>query len=162
MKQLVHSFNAKTFVFFFALLFAAFASKAQILTPGNSMFSPDGKYKLTLESNGNLVLYNNNTQVWQSNTAGQGVTKLNYTFHNVQLTTSSGQSKWESNGVVMTSNINSGIYVNEGAILKLQNDGNLVIDNNAGVNIWYLRDRNGVYLSHGESNIAGGSGQVEP
>jgi WD40 repeat protein len=135
MKKLMHSFNAKTFVFLLALLFSAFAGKAQNvtqltkgseLTIGNSIFSPDGKYKMTLESNGNMVIYNNNTQVWQSNTAGQGVTKCSFQADgNLVLYTATNVAKWAA-----------GLNNTSAATLMLLNDGNLGIFTSGSVKLW--------------------------
>jgi hypothetical protein len=150
MKKLMNSFNTKTSVFLFALFFTAFASNAQNttqlnkgsdLTTGNSIFSPDGKYKITLESNGNMVLYNNNTQVWQSNTAGQGATKLSLQNDgNLVLNTASNQSKWAA------SSNNTAVQR-----LVLSNDGNLLICNNHNAVLWALKDASGSYTTNGSN-----------
>jgi hypothetical protein len=49
----------------------------QLLFPGQVLASPDGKYTLSIESSGNLVLRNSTAQViWATNTAGTGAERL--------------------------------------------------------------------------------------
>ena len=52
-----------------------FSNTIPMLTPGQSIFSPNGLYRLTLQTDGNLVLYQENlpgeTGLWSTRTNGQ-------------------------------------------------------------------------------------------
>jgi hypothetical protein len=81
---------------------------------------------MTLESNGNMVIYNNNTQVWQSNTTGQGVTKCAFQADgNLVLYTATNVAKWAA-----------GLNNTSAATLMLLNDGNLGIFTSSSVKLW--------------------------
>ena len=107
-------------------------SYANVITTGNklsvndSLVSPQGKYQLTYQSDGNLVLHSlpSKEPIWASNTAG--TTPKSATMQadgNWVIRSTSGQV-WASN----TSEYPS-------SILALQDDGNIVIYY-GGVDVW--------------------------
>jgi len=70
------------------------------LTPGQSLFSPNGKFLVTLQGDGNLVVYKNgdNKALWASDTFGKGGTRLIMQGDgNLVLYTASNQPIWASN-----------------------------------------------------------------
>ncbi len=92
------------------------------LNAGDYLQSPDGRYTLIMQSNGNLVLYSaDNAQIWNSGTAGN---LGNYTVMqndgNLVVYTASNAPIWWS-----------ATWTNGASTLKLQNDGNLVLYRNS-------------------------------
>lgn len=91
----------------------------QQLTTGQSLISCDGRFDLTLQTNGNLVLYQGSTPLWASGTAGRGAARVAMQYDgNLVIYSASGQALW-SPGIHSC----CGIFW-----LSVQNDGNLVID----------------------------------
>jgi hypothetical protein len=91
-----------------------------------SVPSCDGRFTLTMQGDGNLVLYQGGTPLWASNTTGTGATRAAMQGDgNLVLYTSAGSPVWASN----TSN-------NAGAHLAVQNDGNTVIYSTSGSALW--------------------------
>jgi hypothetical protein len=89
------------------------------LNHGQSITSPDGRYRLTMQDDGNLVLYRqtDGEPLWQSNTLGQPATHaIMQADGNLVIKASDGRPLWSSH----TSN-------HPGACLFIQNDGNVVI-----------------------------------
>ena len=87
------------------------------LSAGESVSSCDGRFMLVMQGDENLVLYENGSALWQSDTVGSGARSLEMqTDGNLVLYAAHHQAVWSSrtNG-------------NAGATLALQNDGNLVI-----------------------------------
>jgi hypothetical protein len=90
----------------------------QTLTAGNSLVSPQGAYRLTMQTDGNLVEYGPSGATWSSNTAGSG----------------------SNNRLTMQSDGNLVMYTGSGAVpfatgevgsgtndtLAVQDDGNVV------------------------------------
>ena len=100
----------------------------QGLIPGESITSENGKYKLILQLDANLVLYAGTTPLWASGTSGHTIYPWFVTMQgdgNLVLYDSEGQAYWASrtNG-------------NPGSLVIAQNDGNLVIYNSDGHAIW--------------------------
>jgi len=97
-----------------------------ILRADQSIYSPDGRFQLVMQTDGNLVLYGPSGALWSSTTAGSGATFA--------------QTQTDGNFVVYTAaNVpvwSSGTSGNPGAWLALQNDGNLVIYDGSNVAIW--------------------------
>ena len=96
------------------------------LASNQSLASCNGTYKLTMQSDGNLVLYQGSTPLWASNTVGSGADKaILQGDGNFVLYTSSGAPVWASNTAG-----------NTGAYLNVQNDGNVVIYSASGSVLW--------------------------
>jgi hypothetical protein len=98
--------------------FAATLSSGQSLQTGQQLKSDNRRYALTLQSDGNVVLYDRHHQaIWATNTPRSK--PANFTMQtdgNLVLYASSGSPIWASNTVN-----------NPGAYLVVQDDGNLVV-----------------------------------
>jgi len=102
--------------------------KGKKLYPGQQLETADRKFRLTLQQDGNLVLYSTKRATWASVTAGKNVTHLS-----------------------MQGDGNLVLYANKKAIwhtrtdrkgssqLKVQQDGNLVIYNKHGQPTWHTK-----------------------
>jgi hypothetical protein len=92
----------------------------QSLLPGQSLQSDTGVYTLTMQSDGNVVLYNNEHKpLWWTNTGGGLIDPLEFSMQtdgNLVLYDTSGQARWASK-----------TQGNPGAFLNMQNDGNGVV-----------------------------------
>jgi hypothetical protein len=98
----------------------------QQLTAGQSLASCNGDYTLDMQGDGNLVLYQNGTPLWASNTSGSAADEaIMQDDGNLVLYTSSGSPVWAS-----------GTVGNDGADLVVQNDGNVVIYSASGAALW--------------------------
>ncbi|HTH83200.1 MAG TPA: hypothetical protein VL490_09710 [Mucilaginibacter sp.] len=99
-----------------------------VLTPGQSIYSPNGNNRLTLQTDGNLVLYRKNsngseTGIWSSRTAGMASASLYFqTDGNLVIYNSSHTGLWASN---IYSYSGSGVVTN--AYYALQDDGGFVL-----------------------------------
>lgn len=96
------------------------------LNVGQNAYSPDGRLKLAMQSDGNLVLYNkeSGTALWSAGTKG-GSFAVMQGDGNLVVYNTNGHAEW-----------NSGTHGNSGASLALQNDGNMVIYRSDGVAVW--------------------------
>ena len=102
-------------------------SSGQSLAPNQSLTSPNGQYSLVCQSDGNLVLYDNSTDLayWASQTAGKSVSQcLMQSDGNLVVYGNSG-AVW-----------NSGTFGHSGAYLSVQNDRNVVIYAANGQALW--------------------------
>lgn len=92
------------------------------LNPGDYLKSPDGRYSLVMQGDGNLVLYTADaTQIWNSGTASQpGSHAIMQNDGNLVVYNSNNKPLWWSS-----------TWGNGASTLKLQNDGNLVIYRNS-------------------------------
>ena len=98
----------------------------QSLAIGQTLVSCDGRFTLTMQSDGNLVLYQGSTALWATNTVNSGATKaIMQGDGNFVLYTAAGKPVWASNTAG-----------NAGARLVAQNDGNLVIVAAGGAALW--------------------------
>lgn len=107
-------------------------TNASKLLSGQSIYSSNGWYRLTMQADGNLVITNKaNVVTWATNTAGSGATFAWFQADgNFVLYDNSLNVKWTSwNG--------PNYPYNTGTLLWLQPDGNLVIYNAAGQFLWY-------------------------
>lgn len=94
------------------------------IAAGSGIWSADGRFYLTMQTDGNLVLYGPSGALWQSGTSGSGAnTALFQQDGNLVL--------YSTTGAVWASGTNS--YC---ANLALQNDGNLVIYSPTGSVVW--------------------------
>lgn len=97
----------------------------QTLLPTQKLTSQDGRFVLTLQRDGNLVLTFGATILWSSGTAtGRSVYFRVQAGGNAVIADPAGTAIWQSN-----------TGGNAGAVLTLQNDGNLVMKNAAGTTI---------------------------
>jgi hypothetical protein len=96
------------------------------LLAGQSMASPDGRFVLSMQTDGNLVLYGPDGPTWWTGTNGGSDRRMvMQPDGNLVVYNGANQALWASN--------TSG---NPGSTLSLQNDGNLVIVSCAGAPIW--------------------------
>lgn len=100
-------------------------SSGESLYPGQSKTSSNGQYALVYQYDGNLVLSDNDTPVWHSDTAG----------------TSAGEATMQGDGNFVIYSNGSPIRAsntdgNPGAWLAVQNDGNVVIYGPGGNPLW--------------------------
>lgn len=92
-------------------------SGGQTLSAGQSIWSPNGKYQLVMQTNGNLVEYGPSGAVWATGTPSSGNHVTMQTDGNLVVYTSGGQALWQSG-----TGGNSG-----GFVLDLENNGGLQI-----------------------------------
>ncbi|MEJ5915653.1 M15 family metallopeptidase [Pseudokineococcus sp. 1T1Z-3] len=86
------------------------------LSPGQELRSPDGRTRLSLQQDGNLVVYRaDGTPQWNSGTFVRGVRLVQQADGNLVLYTPAGRAVWHS-----------GTY-GGAARLAVQDDGNLVV-----------------------------------
>jgi hypothetical protein len=96
------------------------------LTANQSLVSCSGAFSLTMQGDGNLVLYQSGTALWATNTSGSGADEaILQGDGNLVIYNSSGTAEWAS-----------GTAGNSGAYLDVQNDGNLVIYSASGTALW--------------------------
>jgi hypothetical protein len=87
------------------------------LQRGESIWAPSGEFKLSCQSDGNLVLYRDRTPLWSTGTAGMEVREcVMQADGNLVLYGHGRQPVWASN-----------TQGNPGAFLAVQDDGNIVI-----------------------------------
>lgn len=95
-------------------------SSGNSLQPGQSLQSDNDLYTLSMQPDGNVVLYDSESQaLWATNTGGGLIDPLEFimqTDGNLVLYDTSSQARWASN--------TSG---NPGAFCDVQDDGNLVV-----------------------------------
>src|SRR5260370_4875436 len=102
-------------------------SAGQELDAGQGLVSASGQYRLNMQSDGNLVIYNG-VAIWASNTAGTGGGNhlAMQADGNLVVYTSAGKPVWASNTA----------GTGGGHRLVMQNDGNLVVYTSAGKPVW--------------------------
>ncbi len=98
------------------------------LVVGDYLLSPGGNNVLTLQADGNLVLYRSGAAVWASGTAGRPAVYAEMQADGNLVVYSDYTATWSSSTV---GNIN--------ATLKMQADGNLVIYSSSGSALWNTR-----------------------
>lgn len=87
----------------------------ETLEVGEYLMSKNGQYKLIMQSDGNLVLYDNkDTVYWASNTNNEGYTKLLFSYGAVYFCRDDNTTSSRIGGA-------------SGDLFKLQNDRNLVL-----------------------------------
>jgi hypothetical protein len=123
---------------------------SNILNPNQSLYvnqfliSPNGKYKLIMQSDGNLVLYRvyDNYALWNSGTAGQAVSRvIMQDDGNLVIYLTNGRPIWSSR-----------TQGNPGSHLRLQDDGSLAIYK--PVPIWYISTGQGLQADAAEADAA--------
>jgi hypothetical protein len=124
------------FIFAIFCSIAAFAYAQQdILKPGEQMdfvnkrqlFSADGRYRLDFQPDSNLVIYRviDNYWLWDTRTSLSGANRaVMQEDGQFRLYNEAGEIKWSS------------YTADAGSIIKVQNDGNLVIYSPKGYPVW--------------------------
>ncbi|EWC60020.1 Alkaline serine exoprotease A precursor [Actinokineospora spheciospongiae] len=102
-------------------------AKGKRMNAGQSLRSPDGRYHLDMQSDGNLVLYTQANQAWwHTGTYGNpGAYTVFQEDGNVVLYTSGGRALWATNS-----------WRSAATRLVLQNDSNLVLYGSGGQALW--------------------------
>lgn len=96
-----------------------------VLTGGQSIHSPDGRFTFVMQTDGNLVLYGPSSALWASSTFGSGYSARFQGAGNLVVYTASGQAVWGSDGAF------GGCET-----LQVQNDGNVMISRADGSVRW--------------------------
>src|SRR6185503_9365058 len=98
-----------------------------VLNPEQSVLSSDGRFRFKYQSDGNLVLYDQNgTPLWHTHTYGTSAGFVAMQGDgNLVLYDGSGAPLWAS-----------GTGGHPGAFLKVQTDGNVVIYDTNGTPLW--------------------------
>ena len=117
------------------------------LTPGQQIWSPDGRYRLIFQTDGNLVIYRNDgAAVWWTGTVG--------------ISPYSARMQTDGNFVVYDTALNAPWHTytwgNPGAYLSLQNNGSIVLYSAAGARLW------GSPVPAGEANTPPGGTPSTP
>jgi len=87
------------------------------LTPGQYLMSQNGFYKLIMQTDGNLVLYNASGPLWQTATQGSNFYTIMQSDGNWVVTNPKNRADvWDTK-----------TFGNPGAVLRVQDDGNVVI-----------------------------------
>lgn len=101
--------------------FANQSMRTARLYPGQQIETPDRRYKLLLQEDGNLVLYSPRGAIWASGTDGRSVANLSLLANgNLVLHDNDGNAMWQSR--------TAGAGASR---LVLQEDGNLVLYNDS-------------------------------
>ncbi|MDO8793020.1 MAG: pre-peptidase C-terminal domain-containing protein, partial [Vicinamibacterales bacterium] len=97
------------------------------LLAGQAIVSPNSRYRLVYQSDGNLVLYDNTagTATWFAGTSGAPGQVVLQTDGNMVIYSAGNAALWFT-----------GTPGNPGAFLALQSDGNLVLYSAAGAPLW--------------------------
>lgn len=104
-------------------------TSGEILTSGQVLQSPDGRYKLIMQTDGNLVLYSPNRALWSTGTYGRPIDKLVVQSDgNMVLYDPQNRYYWAT-----------WTQGNAGVQLVVQNDGNVVLYNAQARPIWFTR-----------------------
>ncbi len=96
----------------------------EVLPPGQVLTSSNGNYRLTFQTDGNLVLYSGNVPLWASNTSATA-SCIMQTDGNLVVYAAGGHAAWASN-----------TNGNPGSHLTVQDDGNVVIYRPDGRAVW--------------------------
>lgn len=101
-------------------------NSAESLLAGNFILSPDTHSSLTLQKDGNLVLFANLGQTaWYSGSQGQAARLTMQGDGNLVVYSSTNNPLWST-----------GTYDNPGARLVIQTDGNMVVYSAANIPLW--------------------------
>lgn len=114
--------------------------------------SPNGKYVLTMQGDGNLVLSEGGTTVWSSGTTGSGAVKADMQSDgNFVLYKATGEAAWDAN-----------TDDHPGATLKLQDDRNLVVYAPNGDALWSTDTYVAVDAAAAEAPVAPAAAPAAP
>jgi hypothetical protein len=92
---------------------------------GQSLWSANGRYRLRLQDDGNLVLYDGDAALWASDTVG-AIIHYGQMQEDGNFVLTGGGPVWAT-----------GTDRNPGASLLLQDDGNLVVYARGGRALWH-------------------------
>jgi hypothetical protein len=121
-------------------LWSSNSAQGFTLLPGQAIYSPNGQFMLTLQSDGNLVEYNSTgTPFWSSQTQGQHVTAMVMQGDGNLVLYNGNTAVWATNSVG-----------HPGAELSLQNNGALIIYQGT-TQVWAAQ----VNLINGQSLLPG-------
>ena len=129
---------------------SALASGATLLS-GQSLVSPNGKFKLDMQGDGNLVLYGAGLVLWDSGTLNDASDYATMQGDGNFVIYKSNRPIWSSG----TDNSARGAYR-----LTVQNDGDVVIYSPANKPLWATFTETGAGLQYGDSGPAVRSLQV--
>lgn len=122
------------------------------LGAGQQLTSPNGKYVLTMQSDGDLVLGEGGATVWSSGTGGSGAVRVDMQSDgNLVLYKESGEAAWDSK----TDN-------HPGATLTLQDDRNLVVYAPNGDALWSSETYVTVDAAATEASVAPAAAEAAP
>lgn len=105
----------------------------QILSQNQSLTSDDGRYRATMQTDGNLVINNGTSNIWSSGTTGSPTIKAldNFFMLGLSLADSSGATPWRADF-----SFSSAPSTSYASTLVMQTDGNLVAYSNDGRALW--------------------------
>lgn len=107
-------------------------SSGEPINPGQAIISANGRFKLTYQTDGNLVLYSGSAPLWASGTLGRGVgSAVMQGDGNLVIYNAAHQPLWAS-----------GTFGNTGSTLAVQDDGNVVIYRANHTPAWATNTRN--------------------
>lgn len=95
------------------------------LKAGEELISPNGRFRLAMQKDGNLVIYKAGKATWASGTGGKGATSLDMQRDGNLVIYKNSKAMWSSK-----TNGKGGIRVD------MQDDGNLVIFKDDGDSVW--------------------------
>ncbi|BAY09012.1 CAP domain-containing protein [Calothrix sp. NIES-2098] len=129
----------------------------QSLYPGQSLQSNNSLHTFIMQSDGNVVLYDRNSQpLWATNTWGiQPRELIMQTDGNLVLYDTSGSPRWASN-----------TWNNPGAFFNIQDDGNLVVyragsQTETADNALWASGSNDIWESGGQGGQGGQNAQIQ-
>jgi hypothetical protein len=97
------------------------------ITAGQSLDAPNGRYRLAMQTDGNLVLYDGDRPRWSSDTRGRGLWLQLRKDGDLVIFKADGHPLWSTA---------SGRDGDTGSRLVMQTDGNLVIYRKSGRAVW--------------------------
>ena len=99
------------------------------LSAGQTLLAPNGRYRLTQQSDGNLVLYKDTGKaIWNTHTFGKGYRTTMQSDGNLVVYTSTHHAVWASR-----------TYGKHATSAVMQSDGNFVLYTSAGKAVWATR-----------------------
>jgi len=97
----------------------------KLLAAGQSIYSPDNRFQLAMQPDGNLVLYMGTRPLWHTYTYGSGADRAAFQADGNLVIYTGSTPVWSS-----------ATFNHPGAEIYVQNDGNLVIYDAGGIAIW--------------------------
>lgn len=97
------------------------------LRAGQSLDAPNGRYRLSMQADGNLVLYDGDRPRWSSGTRGRDMSLQLRADGDLVIFKANGHPRWSTA---------TGRRGDRGSRLVMQTDGNLVIYRRSGKAVW--------------------------